>query len=223
MSGSATNFAATKFSVNDSAFVNDLAGGYFRITTNSSSLVLAFTNNHPPGANDSSFYCPAGGVLRIPTSALAASWSDPDGDPVALQSVDPNSSNGANNVATDGAFIYYTNMNYGADAILYTVADVRTNPPAVYRPGDTVRTASAVVNVLLPPAFTRMDPIGTSLVLEGAGGIPSSPYTVLTSTNLALPLAQWTRLATNNFDSGGAFAFTNAPSASPQFYLLELP
>ena len=37
--------------------------------------------------------------------------------------------------------IYYTNANNVADSISYTVQDVRTNPPAVYQPGDTIQIA----------------------------------------------------------------------------------
>jgi hypothetical protein len=223
VNGSVTNFAPTKFTVNDTAFVNDLAGGYFHVTTNSDSLVLAFMNNQPPVAPDRSFYCPSGRTLRIPIAALAAYWTDPDGDPVALASVNPSSINGTNNVSTDSTFIYYTNLNNGADAFVYTVADVRTNPPSVYRAGDTERTASAVIHVVPPPAFTTANQLENRIVLGGNGGISGSPYVVLGSTSLTVPLAQWTRLATNLFDGSGGFSFTNTPASSPQFYLLELP
>jgi len=43
--------------------------------------------------------------------------------------------------------------------------------------------------------------------------------------NLAMPVSNWTRILTNQFDSGGGFNFTNtmncnSPSA---FYLLQIP
>jgi len=45
------------------------------------------------------------------------------------------------------------------------------------------------------------------------------------STNLALPINNWTRLATNLFDANGKFLLANPlGSAIPsQFYLLQLP
>ena len=48
---------------------------------------------------------------------------------------------------------------------------------------------------------------------------------VLASTNLGLPLSNWTRLLTNQFDGSGNFNFTNAPgtNAPQSFYLLQLP
>jgi hypothetical protein len=48
---------------------------------------------------------------------------------------------------------------------------------------------------------------------------------VLTSTNVSLPLAQWTPLFTNNFDANGDFAWTNAMNVNvpQQFYLIQVP
>jgi hypothetical protein len=48
---------------------------------------------------------------------------------------------------------------------------------------------------------------------------------VLVSTNIALPLNQWTRIATNQFDAGGNFTFTNGvdTNAGQQFYFLQVP
>jgi hypothetical protein len=40
-----------------------------------------------------------------------------------------------------------------------------------------------------------------------------------------LPLANWTRLATNQFNSSGNFGLTNAMTAGKQnqFYLIQVP
>jgi alpha-galactosidase len=76
-----------------------------------------------------------------------------------------------------------------------------------------------------PPRLTTSTVKGTNLVLSASMGIPNAPCYVLTSSNLTLPLSNWTRLATNLFDSTGAFAFTNAVDSTspPRFYLLQLP
>jgi hypothetical protein len=53
-----------------------------------------------------------------------------------------------------------------------------------------------------------------------AGGL----YTVLTSTNLALPLTNWTPLNTGIFGVNGNFSSTNAMGTNgQQFYILKLP
>lgn len=68
-------------------------------------------------------------------------------------------------------------------------------------------------------------PLNQSLVTVRSGGPTNVSYYVLTTTNLALPAANWTRLATNQFDNSGGFKLTNAVLAGmPQtFYRLQLP
>jgi autotransporter-associated beta strand protein len=75
------------------------------------------------------------------------------------------------------------------------------------------------------PRFGGVSLTGTNLVMRGSNGIPSGTYYVLASANVALPLANWTSIATNAFDANGNFVFTNAVKASipKQFYLLKLP
>jgi hypothetical protein len=67
-----------------------------------------------------------------------------------------------------------------------------------------------------------------SIVVSGTGGTfgtPGATYYVLSSTNLNLPLLQWTRIATNQFNTNGNFNFTNAvaPGIPAAFYRLQLP
>ncbi len=48
---------------------------------------------------------------------------------------------------------------------------------------------------------------------------------LLTSTNLSLPFANWTIVATNTFDDSGHFTFTNFmnPNLPRSYYLLAVP
>jgi hypothetical protein len=164
-------------------------------------------------------------LLQIPLATLAAQWSDPDGDPVQFAGVNPDSANGTNNVSSDGSAIDYTNATGLADTIFYTIADVRTNPPAIYRPGDTQLTATGLIHVLPPPAIGGIAAAAGSVIFSGGGGIAGGNYYVLASTNLGLPLSNWAVMATNAFDGGGNFNFTSpAAAGAPQsFYLLKLP
>jgi hypothetical protein len=65
---------------------------------------------------------------------------------------------------------------------------------------------------------------GSQFVFSGTNGVPGWPFYVLTSSDSQLPLADWTIIATNNFDSSGNFSFTNAvvPGASQAFFALSL-
>ncbi|HEX3719234.1 MAG TPA: hypothetical protein VH595_14855 [Verrucomicrobiae bacterium] len=62
-----------------------------------------------------------------------------------------------------------------------------------------------------------------TLVFSGTNGVASTTYYVLTSTNLALPLADWTAIVTNTFDGSGNFSVTVPYSStnSADFYLLK--
>ncbi len=218
--GGITNFNANKFAVDISSFENDLEGGYFYVSANGNSLILSFTNNHPPVAGIYTLYQTPNGVA-IPISTLASNWSDPDGDPVVLNDVDDTSSNGVA-INFTSQFIYYTNANNVADAFFYTVGDVRTNPPAVYRGGDTQRTASGEI-ILIPPPPVSIAVNGNSFIFSGSNGAAGTSFALLGSTNLALPLSQWTPILTNSFDNNGNFNFTNNPDVNlpQQFYLLQ--
>jgi autotransporter-associated beta strand protein len=82
------------------------------------------------------------------------------------------------------------------------------------------------VNVIVTgPRFGSVQANTHGLVLSGSGGTPNASYYLLTATNLATPLANWTRLLTNQFDASGNFSITNAvtPQTPRQFYRLQLP
>lgn len=74
------------------------------------------------------------------------------------------------------------------------------------------------------PVISSFNPVGTNLVLNVANCVTGSVLTLLMSTNLALPLANWTALATASATNGSfTFTATNAadPAAFGRFYLLQ--
>jgi hypothetical protein len=77
--------------------------------------------------------------------------------------------------------------------------------------------------VIYQPIITNVTASGGNLVVQGTNGMPGTMYIVLTSTNLALPVINWTPAATNAFDGSGNFILTNVitPAPSQQFFLLR--
>lgn len=85
----------------------------------------------------------------------------------------------------------------------------------------TLKVVSATVS---RPSISTIAIGPAGVVLSGASGTPGGTYYVLTSTNVALPVINWTALATNQFDGSGNFNWTNAidPGTAKRFYLLQV-
>lgn len=64
-----------------------------------------------------------------------------------------------------------------------------------------------------------------AFIFSGSGGSPNGTYHVLSSTNISLPLINWTPVLTNTFDASGDFSVTNGvdPNTKQRFFLLQVP
>lgn len=66
---------------------------------------------------------------------------------------------------------------------------------------------------------------GTNLVVRSVGGSAGSNYVLFSTTNVALPQANWTPIRTNQFGAFGEFSATNAYSSgvTQQFFRVRTP
>jgi hypothetical protein len=90
----------------------------------------------------------------------------------------------------------------------------------------TIFITSTNPALITQPRIMSFQASGTNAVVAGTNGnTPGTYFYTLASTNLALPLTNWTIVGTNQFGAGGGFAFTNAfDSSKPwQFIILRLP
>ena len=77
-----------------------------------------------------------------------------------------------------------------------------------------------------PPRITSFQLFGGNFAMAGTNGNAPGTYCyTLASTNLALPLTNWKSIATNQFEPGGGFNFTNPydPSLGRQYFILRIP
>jgi fibronectin-binding autotransporter adhesin len=104
--------------------------------------------------------------------------------------------------------------------------------PATPGPGlnwDTGSLASSgTLNIIAgatQPGITSVVLSGTNLVFSGSNGSLNGSFSVLTTTNLLLPLGRWTTNFSSQFDGAGNFSVTNGvnPAAPQQFYILQTP
>jgi hypothetical protein len=83
-----------------------------------------------------------------------------------------------------------------------------------------------IISAVPVPSATGILLSGADVVISGTNGVAGGTYVALSSTNLLLPLNQWTPVATNVLDTGGDFTITatnafNSPSTQ-QFFLLRV-
>ena len=108
----------------------------------------------------------------------------------------------------------------------YAWSPVSGTSPSFHQP-TKFGTVTFSTSSVPPPTWLFAGQIlsGTDLVLSGVGH-PGGTLWVLTATNALLPIANWTRTATNTFDPvTGQFSFTNTlnPGSPQRFYRLQAP
>ena len=110
----------------------------------------------------------------------------------------------------------------GSEEILLTAWDVNANNQSAQINLFQVRDITSAAPA--QPEITGISLAGPNLIINGTNGTSGVQFTVLTTTNLTLPLSQWTPIATNTF-SGSGFSVTNAADvgSSQQFYTIKVP
>ena len=83
----------------------------------------------------------------------------------------------------------------------------------------------SVTGTPIPPQIANVGVSGPNLVLSGSGGLAGATYYVVSTNNVAAPLANWPRIATNTFAADGKFTNSLPFSlATPQsFFSIRVP
>jgi hypothetical protein len=154
--------------------------------------------NTPPAAQPMTVHRTAGLTLLIALSDLATNWSDADGDAVTLSAINLATTNGVT-LATNSAWILYTNGPNVNDQFSYSIADPRG------------ATNIGYVNILIVPSVTGTNSI-TSVAVDNptilaAFGIPGYSYAAQRATNLVTPV--WINIATNTAAANGMLSVTD--------------
>lgn len=86
--------------------------------------------------------------------------------------------------------------------------------------GSSTNTLANYIVVKPKPALGKPVLTGGGLVLSGTNGPAGQQYRILSSTNVALPLASWTPVFTNTFNSDGSYGYTNSTLVNKAGFLL---
>jgi len=128
----------------------------------------------------------------------------------------------------------FTNILANVTTTNYTDAAVTIGPTYYYVVsaldpfGESTNSTPASATLVLPgyhPSITQTLLQDGNMLISGTGGQPNAPYSILASTNVSLPLAQWNPVGTSSFNNAGVFNFTSPPAPnSPQlYYRLQTP
>ena len=192
------------------------AGFAYQLNTGTAgqvNLIVTSTNASPPVA-------PTGLTAAAGDGQVALTWNASSGATsynVKRAIVSGNESVTNANVTTTN----YTDTQVINGTTYYYVVS------AVNAGGESANSAevSATPQPPSPPDFGSIGFSSAGFVISGTGGTTNGAYYVLTSTNIALPIDQWTPIATNAFDGSGNFIFTNPADGgqSQVFYRLQIP
>ena len=116
------------------------------------------------------------------------------------------------------------------DAVPTTSTDYGTTCRAIsattFNAASGAAASATIVQIVFTPSISAtISRAGTNVIISGTGGLSGEKYILLTSTNLALPMPQWTPVMTNLLDGSGSFTCTNAIKASmpAQLFRTVLP
>jgi hypothetical protein len=76
-----------------------------------------------------------------------------------------------------------------------------------------------------PPVLTGARMLANGILQFAFTNTPNATFTVLSSTNLALPLSEWTVVANMLPNTNGVFQFTSQPTTNDaqRFYVVQSP
>jgi hypothetical protein len=131
--------------------------------------------------------------------------------------------------------VFNNTANPGYYVVGTFVADNTTSEEILLSPFNVGGSSSAQVNLFqvrditvatapAQPVITGIKLQGTNLIISGTNGSTIYQSVLLTSTNVALPLANWIPVVTNTFASA-TFSITNSvnPQARQNYYTLRVP
>ena len=89
--------------------------------------------------------------------------------------------------------------------------------------GTSLNTGPRIEYELPAPRITSISISGGQLLMSGYYGPPGGKFTLLSSTDVSLPVSNWTHVVTNQFDTNGYFTVTNPLVGAASYFRLRIP
>jgi hypothetical protein len=216
--GGATNRTLTFLSPSSGAqgtnFTVVVSNDSGSITSHVAVLTL-LTTNQPPIAPNYNFTVYSNTTLNVSIFTLFSNASDLDNDALTFAGFDGTSTNGGS-IVQAGILLGYT-----------PVADYVGHDLFTYSISDGINTTAGAINLTIVPLSTPIlstfNASADTVTLSGSGGAVGGGYRVLSSTDLTIPLANWTVAGSGTFDNLGHFSITISKSAPRMYYIISAP
>jgi hypothetical protein len=124
----------------------------------------------------------------------------------------------------NGDEVYQATFPYTINAGNYYGFSLNFFANSDFQPANGFHVDNISVSAASAPLITAASLNVTNMVIQGTNGLGGLKYAVLTSTNLAIPMSQWTAVSTNTF-YGPTFNVTNPvdPASPSGFYGIRAP
>jgi autotransporter-associated beta strand protein len=181
------------------------------VSVSGGNVILTVVSTAPP-APVSAFSSSATNIFVTQTvlftntstgSFTNSAWSFGDGNTASL--------NGAN-VSNSVSDTYLTAGTFPVQLIVTGAGGSSTNTPSFF------------VTVKPKPVLGKPVLSGGNFIFNGTNGAAGAQYRILTTTNIALSLSNWTPVLTNTIGSDGSYGYTNSsPTNKASFFRLVSP
>lgn len=194
------------------ATTSNAAPGTYRLVVGNSSGVTNSTAEFPLDLNLNTSYTVV--VKTVVSNAFSTLWVNPanEGDTHVTDTT----------LVTNTASVYAYAFRQSTGEGTLTIDDLKV--------GSSFSAVTGLASVApAPPAPTISSisvggPGNTNIIITGTNnnGANAGSYVVLISTNIGLPLSNWTVLSTQTFNPDGTLNFTNGMGTDPnRFYILQ--
>ena len=199
-------------------------------TANVGTNAITSTNGLTLGGSTAANYTLAGmsGAVIITNAvnlpALASSLNPSGyGVGVSFTATLPAFAGGSVQFLTNGFLFDTQSLTAGsAGSVATTLLPIGSNVITAAYLGDAnnLAAANSLGQTVTAPQINPPATAPGGLVMSGSFGLPFGTYYLLSTTNLSLPVNQWTSVFTNQFDASGNYSFTNPITPSPGVYFI---
>ena len=124
---------------------------------------------------------------------------------------------------SDQPWLTITGVTNGVVSFSFTANTGPSRTAHITLLGQTITVTQPVIAT--PPTLTGLQMLGNGVVQFAFSNNPSASFTVLSTTNLSLPLTKWTVVGAPTVVAPGLFQFTSQPTTNDaaRFYVVRSP